>query len=138
MSVSVVIVYIIQKGHDNRMLLGLAFLIPANETYHVILPLHGFSVALVRYFVENIVQIIQRVHNLPHISFLDGGHGMKFESVNLFALTVSVGITVDPVDIILGIKWVPRPGINSTAPFVVNGEPIEEHHHYIKSPISRR
>ena len=120
------------------MLLGLAFLIPVNETYHVVLPIRGSSVALVRYFVENIVQIIQRVHNLPNIFFLDPGHGVNFESVNLFAFTVSVGITVDPVDIILGVEGVPRPGINSTAPFVVNGEPIEEHHHYIKSPVSRR
>ena len=132
-----VAVTVVERAHQDGMLFGFALLVLMDKANHMILPFNRLPVTFVGYLIEDIVQVIQRVHDLPHIDFLHCGNRWYPESVGLLAFAVSIRIAVDPVDIIFGLKGMPRPRVRSTAPFVVNGEPLEKHHHDIDSLLLR-
>ena len=64
------------------MLFGFIFLVFFNAANHVILPFGRRGVVFIRYLVQNVVKVIDRVDNLPNVRFLQSRDGRISKSVD--------------------------------------------------------
>jgi len=90
------------------------------------------GVVLVGDLVEHVVQVVHGVDDLAHVRFLNRRDLLVGQLVHLQALAVTVGVAVDAIDVIAGMKRMALPGAFGE----LHGPALEEHHGDVDAPLA--
>ncbi len=136
-----IIVAVREQGrHSHRMLLWLGGLIRFEVRDHVVLP--GFrpsitSSTLVTYLVEDVVEVVHCVDDLPDVRFLKRDDRGVEQAVSFEASVVEIRIAVNPVDVIVPVEGVPMPRVAVAHVLVLDRPAIEQHDRDIDAALAR-
>src|SRR5213593_1911651 len=93
------------------MLLWCGSFVGLGERDQMVVPVLRIRMALVAYFIENVVQIIDDIDYLSHVRLLYGCHCCNRELVCFDTTVVTVRIPVDAINIIIRIERVSSPWV---------------------------
>ena len=93
--------------------------------------------ALVGDLVKHVIKIVERVDYFTDIRFLNADDGGNSAHVYLLALSVTVRVAVDAVDVIIDIEWMPDPRIAHRLSLQLDTESLKEHDADIDPVVAR-